>query len=620
MACEKNIAPVLRSEPAKDGSLYMTITLADKDYRLNSNYKPAAEAEKWASGVECAKNGAIILMFGLGSGYCIRALLARLSADAEVIVWEPSGKLRDHVIENYEISDLLSDTRLHLIVAGENDRQIYALLDQKIHWSNAKKQCLLVHPQYDRAFPEQLALFEEIVRTNNIRIYTNRNTEMHFGQSIAENVVQNLKYIPEAITLHELQDKFPADIPAIIVSAGPSLDKNIEELKKAKNRALIIAVDTALRALHAHGILPDFTVTLDAKIRLKHFQDTDFSGIPLFAKPQANCQVLKLHEAEKIWFDSHEYLNRFLRKIGRNTNDYHAGASVSTAAFSICAALGFRRIVLIGQDLAYMGDVTHVGGETSAIRAEEENICYVDAADGGRVKTRHDWLQYLKWFERVVKEVQGEIEVIDATEGGALIHGTRLMPLAEVIDRYCAGECDIAGILKQSEKKMTVQERRCFAEYLKKSIAEAAALKQMAEEICTLCENGKQQLAEWRDEQQQADRGQADRELMNKEAADMEMAETPGRTQLIRSMREQLQLQIAEKNQQISKMDFYLLADDYTKKDSIPAITEMLETEGTEEENYLICLESNQKIYRALAEAADALVPLLQNAAKEAGR
>ena len=55
----------------------------------------------------------------------------------------------------------------------------------------------------------------------------------------------------------------PREMPAIIVSAGPSLNENIEELKKAKNKAFIIAVDTAMKPLLRNGIIPDMYAIID---------------------------------------------------------------------------------------------------------------------------------------------------------------------------------------------------------------------------------------------------------------------------------------------------------------------------------------------------------------------
>ena len=51
----------------------------------------------------------------------------------------------------------------------------------------------------------------------------------------------------------------------ILVSAGPSLNKNIMELKKAKNKAFIVATDTAVKPLLKAGIEPDLMVMVDGE-------------------------------------------------------------------------------------------------------------------------------------------------------------------------------------------------------------------------------------------------------------------------------------------------------------------------------------------------------------------
>ena len=55
----------------------------------------------------------------------------------------------------------------------------------------------------------------------------------------------------------------PKDISAIVIAAGPSLNKNIKELKRAKGKAFLIAVDTAVKRLLKEGIVPDMYATLD---------------------------------------------------------------------------------------------------------------------------------------------------------------------------------------------------------------------------------------------------------------------------------------------------------------------------------------------------------------------
>ena len=62
------------------------------------------------------------------------------------------------------------------------------------------------------------------------------------------------------------------EIPAILVSAGPSLDKNISELKKAQGKAFIVVVDAALRTVLRAGVRPDLTIFLRTSSKRLCFQ------------------------------------------------------------------------------------------------------------------------------------------------------------------------------------------------------------------------------------------------------------------------------------------------------------------------------------------------------------
>ena len=119
------------------------------------------------------------------------------------------------------------------------------------------------------------------------------------------------------------------------------------------------------------------------------------------------------------------------------------GGSVATAAFAFMRFLKQKRIILIGQDLASANGVTHAGGDNDNTRYNETTV---EGYYGGTVTTRSDWLGYLRWFEREIQTINENdegIRVIDATEGGAKIHGAEIMTLQQAID-----ECrDSTGVL-----------------------------------------------------------------------------------------------------------------------------------------------------------------------------
>lgn len=451
----------------REGHRGLLVEIDNHTYRLNSSYYPLEEAKRWIEQYEFRNLGIVVSMFGFGNGIFIREILKNLTDDGKIIIYEPSKEIFLHVIKEEKLFDIWTDSRVQLYIGESNRVNLISEIGANTHWTNIYSQIICKHPIYDKAFLKEYKDFMEVIYENNDRTFVNRNTESFFGKRIVSNTVANSSYISGANTVLDYSGKLPVDVPAIIVSAGPSLDKNIDELKRAKGKAVIVATDTALRYLFAHDIDPDFVVTLDPQKPSEYFDNPRCKDIPLFCKIESNQDILRNHTGKKILFSCHNYVNKLYYKLGKLISSYGAGGSVATGAFSICADLKFHRIVLIGQDLAYGNGVTHAGGDISSIRSEEDGIRMIEDIYGNSIKTRYDWYIYLQWFVNSIETMQ-EIEVIDATEGGARIKGTKLMTLKDVIDQYCNKTIDCDRIVKSIpptlNKEETIQMEAMIAE------------------------------------------------------------------------------------------------------------------------------------------------------------
>jgi hypothetical protein len=51
--------------------------------------------------------------------------------------------------------------------------------------------------------------------------------------------------------------------PAVIISAGPSLNKNIDLVEKNRDKFVVFCVSTALKAAVKHNIIPDFVCFIE---------------------------------------------------------------------------------------------------------------------------------------------------------------------------------------------------------------------------------------------------------------------------------------------------------------------------------------------------------------------
>ena len=91
------------------------------------------------------------------------------------------------------------------------------------------------------------------------------NTLVRYTDVKAKNTFYNLPYLYEGYSIEELEGILPSEVPTIVVSAGPSLNKNIMDLKKAVGKACIIATDTAMKPLLNAGIIPNLFVKICQK-------------------------------------------------------------------------------------------------------------------------------------------------------------------------------------------------------------------------------------------------------------------------------------------------------------------------------------------------------------------
>ena len=125
----------------------------------------------------------------------------------------------------------------------------------------------------------------------------------------------------------EYKNYFPEDIPAIIVAAGPSLKKNVDLLKEVKGKAVTIVVDSAINTVMAHGIVPDFAITVDTNKELKNFTAEELSDVFLLADATANTKALDMVKSKNLVFYSSDSATwqRMFREEGSSITEVFAG-------------------------------------------------------------------------------------------------------------------------------------------------------------------------------------------------------------------------------------------------------------------------------------------------------
>lgn len=455
-------------------------------YQLDSMYNTKEMLDIWFSQLEGRNFQSKYILFGFGNGMYIRKILQSVEKSAMVIVYEPCLSILQVVTREFDLTDIFRDERLHLAVKNVGKTDFKGMLGAQLEYADIQGMIQRSYLNYPKLFLRDGMHFNNVVTLNVNSLYANKNVWEWMGREYYENIMGNFHFLVNSKSLTSLAEVLSTDIPAIIVAAGPSLDKNIHELKRAKNRSLIIAVDTAVRVLLKEGIVPDVFVTIDGKKSTSHFDNEACKNIPLICNMVANRSGLNLHTGDKMFLNSfNPHIENFLVQLGIVLPIIVSGGSVATDAFAIAERLQMKSIILVGQDLAYTDNHSHaagtVRGEWNMDMSDKWNQL-TEGINGGMVKTSSEFMIYLDWFEQEL-ECNKKLKVIDATEGGAKIKGTIVKSLSEAIDEECTKEVDMDDIMSKLKPLLTPEQKQVLCDYMFALPDDLQNLRKMVKEI-----------------------------------------------------------------------------------------------------------------------------------------
>lgn len=445
---EKNIEIEIEQEYSYSDEKITAVIKGEKKYYLAGKYNPNQMAEIQAHLLK-EKKARLQFFIGMGDGRLLREYIKLKEEEDYCIIYEPSWDIFYHMIQTYEFGDLFEDEKCIWLVEKINSKYFQDYMDQIMTLENMLNINIYIQNNYEKLFPRQIESIMKKIHYGVQKTECNWTTLIHFKRTLTQNNILNFKYLCKHCNSFDLADQLSENIPAIVVGAGPSLDKNIAQLKEAKGKACIIACDTALKPLIREGITPDLFVVVDAEKPLELFEDEKIWSVPMVSNINIPYEIMKKHVGKKFLFDNLGITQAVLKNISKDGSQFppistiHTGGSVANDAFSIAKAMGAKNIILIGMDLANTGGKIHASGTLQQEAEENYNReIWVESIDGDMIPTLPQFKHYLKWFEQQIEEDE-DIHVVDATEGGALIHGSEVITLNEAIQKYCKKEFSI---------------------------------------------------------------------------------------------------------------------------------------------------------------------------------
>lgn len=433
----------------KSGDLTLLVPgKAGTQVYLHSRYNPVKESKRIVENA-VDKDSDIVVIGGFGLGYLPEAALELTSPETAVVIIENDPAILHAAFSCRDMSKILQSGRVDFVLA-ENVSEITSLLD--LHAT--RKTALIIHrPSYDlnRDFYSNLhSVLYSYINSKEVNIATLSRFEKLWTRNLLRNIdiyrnnpgVQQLKGTAE-------------QIPALVVGAGPSLQKQLNLIRGSSDKFLIIAVDTVYNVLTAHGITPDFVVAVDPQlINCQYLRGIQNRGTTLVADAGSYPALFKLFDG-KIFLSAAPFpiVNWFTGYFG-NKGVLSSGGSVSTSAFDLALQMGCNPIILVGQDLAYSSERLHVRGtigeeiwENSCTRTKPLTLRFTGFLNRNKTVKLPAWgnqnevwsdrkfLTFLWWFEKKISTLNNTVEVFNATEGGALIKGSVEKRLIEIVER-----------------------------------------------------------------------------------------------------------------------------------------------------------------------------------------
>ena len=434
-----------------------------REWILTSRYDDDYACDVWAEQFDCVNSNAVVVIVGLGNGLYIQKAINKLHKDVSIIIYEPDVDIFIEAMKNIDLTEIME--RCKMIIQSINDSYIASIISSSVTYSIIDYTSLYILPNYWNICEDSIKKFKQIIMDVISSEQIDRNTYVTFGKEFYQNILNNLWMVLSNSSIAELRSsivndrQYKRNTPVVVVSAGPSLNKNIIHLKKYRKKVFIIACDSALNPLLHNDIIPDIAVSIDSHKPLSNFMDYRVKKIPFVLSSTCIEWFQNEHNGKKFFFaDSYQLLKLF-NGFNKEFGILDSGGSVANDAFSLADFLGFTNVILIGQDLSYSNGLYYANGIVKGQKKENinEEFIEVEGYYGDKVLTKYNLDSYRKWFEQQIVNKEN-LNVINSTEGGAMIHGAKNMPLVDACEKYCNDDIDYLNTINNAKNAFTEAE------------------------------------------------------------------------------------------------------------------------------------------------------------------
>ncbi|EAI2137285.1 DUF115 domain-containing protein [Campylobacter upsaliensis] len=379
-----------------------------------------------------------ICLFGIGDGELLKRLIPSYPL---IIVFEENLDFFISAFSRFDFSEDFRQGRVIFVDTSSEKLELYLsmLFSTKPYYQYLSLFELFMgghfyHQRYIEKAKAVHRLCESVIFTtlSTLGVWA-KDILFSVYENFLSNVPLMLENIPIARLIEERKNQFEN---AIVISAGPSLSKQLPLLKKVQENAVLFCADGALNIVLEQGIEPDYILNTDISDFAKAFlhkipaKSLLINGYSTHPKTLESIKDKKLSIVLGTKDGVCQY--NFFKDFGF----IELGGNVSHFAYALALKLGFKNIIMLGQDLSldFNGN-SHAKGYALGENFETEaDIKYfkVKAYKGlGEVTTHITWDYYRKDLERLFLLNKDKATFINSTEGGAFIKFTKELSFEE---------------------------------------------------------------------------------------------------------------------------------------------------------------------------------------------
>jgi len=335
-----------------------SVPVYEGDIAANSLYDPRKESARL---LDALAPDSFVFFCGAGGCFQVAEYLSR-NPLGECILAEPgAGHLRS-LLELLDISEILGSRRVTVIVDC-SPASIAGILPRAYLPALHGDFRLQVLRSWENRFGDELAGIQAAVLEALESVSADYSVQAHFGRIWFRNCICNLQ---TAGNSQGFLPRFDLKKTAVITAAGPGLEDSLDELRKNRDRFVILCVDTAWGPLHDSGIIPDLLVSIDAQaVSANHFMHPPGSGtsvvLDLCGNPEIARQAIRSRANLILAAGGHPFARYASASGGLPVMDTGSG-TFTVSALDIARSIGFTEIRMAGADFSYRNGKPYARG------------------------------------------------------------------------------------------------------------------------------------------------------------------------------------------------------------------------------------------------------------------